>query len=558
MADKATLVYAPLGGAGEIGMNMYLYGVGPAKDRRWIVVDCGIGFGDMETSPGVELMVPDIGFIAEQSDRLDGVFITHAHEDHIGAIGRLWDQLRAPIYATKFTAEIARRKLVEEGLSPKAVKVCDWETPVRAGRFEVEFLRVTHSTLDPAALAIRTPHGIVLHTGDFKLDPNPLAGPPASLAAFERLGREGVLAMACDSTNVFAQGTTGSEGDLLPHLERVIGECEGAVAATSFASNVVRLRTLAQAAVACERSVVIAGRAMQRMIDAAVETGVIEPIPGVIPEDRARDIPARHLFYLVTGSQGEGRAALARIAAGSHPTVSLSAGDAVLFSSRTIPGNEAGIHKLYNRLSERGVRVIDADMARIHVSGHARRDELKAMYEAVKPQIALPMHGEHRHLAEHAASALEWGAAQSIVAPNGSMVRLDGNQPEIVDEVPTGRVYLDGDVFVGAFDGVIRDRLRMARQGHAVIALVLDEDGDLIADPEVRLLGAPKDEGVGLADRIADAVDEAIERAGRKEKRNDGALEEIASRATRKVCLDVWGKKPLTTVMVIRLEDEED
>jgi ribonuclease J len=557
MADKATLVYAPLGGAGEIGMNMYLYGVGPAKDRRWIIVDCGIGFGDMETSPGVELMVPDIGFIAEQTDRLDGIFITHAHEDHVGGIGRLWDQLRAPIYATKFTAEIARRKMVDEGLSPKAVKICDWETPVKAGPFSVEFIRVTHSTLDPAALAIRTPQGVILHTGDFKLDPRPMAGPPASLAPFERLGREGVLAMACDSTNVFSAGSTGSEGDLLPHLERVIGECEGAVAATSFASNVVRLRTLAQAAVACERSVVIAGRAMQRMIDAAVETGVIEPIPGVIPEDRARDIPARHLFYLVTGSQGEGRAALARIAAGSHPTVSLSQGDTVLFSSRTIPGNEAGIHKLYNRLSERGVRVVDADMAQIHVSGHACRDELKAMYQAVKPRIALPMHGEHRHLAEHASSALSWGASQSIVAPNGSMVRLDGNAPEIVDEIPTGRVFLDGEVFVGAFDGVIRDRLRMARQGHAVIVLVVDEAGELIADPEVRLLGAPKGEGTSLSDRIADAVDAAVERAGKRDKASDDGLEEVAARAARKVCMDVWGKKPLTTVMVIRLEDED-
>jgi ribonuclease J len=557
MADTATLVYVPLGGAGEIGMNCYLYGHGPAKSRRWIMVDCGIGFGDMETSPGVELMLPDISFIAEQADRLDGIFITHAHEDHVGGVARLWDQLRAPIYATKFTAEITRRKLAEEGLSPKAVKVCDWETPVKAGPFAVEFLRVTHSTLDPAALAIRTPRGIVLHTGDFKLDPNPLAGPPASLEAFERLGREGVLAMACDSTNVFAEGTTGSEGDLRPHLERVIGECEGAVAATSFASNVVRLRSLAEAAVACERSVVIAGRAMQRMIDAAVETGVIEPLPGVIAEDRARDIPARHLFYLVTGSQGEGRAALARIAAGSHPTVSLTQGDAVLFSSRTIPGNEAGIHRLYNRLSERGVRVIDADMARIHVSGHARRDELKAMYQAVRPQIALPMHGEHRHLVEHAASATRWGAAKAIVAPNGSLVALDGNDPEIVGEIETGRVYLDGETFVGAYDGVIRDRLRLARQGHAVIALVVDEDGELIADPEVRLVGAPKSEDAPLADRIAEAVDEAVERAGRKDKRSDSALEEIATRAARRVCLELWGKKPVTTVMVIRLEDEE-
>ncbi len=555
MADTASLVYAPLGGAGEIGMNMYLYGYGPAKDRRWIMVDCGIGFGDMDTSPGVELMVPDVGFIADQADRLDAIFITHAHEDHIGAIGRLWDRLGAPVYATKFTAEIARRKMVEEGRSPKRVKVCDWETPVRAGAFEVEFLRVTHSTLDPAALAIRTPKGVIVHTGDFKLDPDPVAGPPASLAAFERLGREGVLAMACDSTNVFSEGSTGSEGGLRDSLREVIASCEGAVAATSFASNVVRLRTLAEAAVANDRSVVVAGRAMKRMIDAAIETGVLTDFPGMIPEDRARDLPDRHLLYLVTGSQGEGRAALARIAHGTHPSVSLSEGDAVIFSSRTIPGNEAEIHRLYNRLSERGVRVIDADMAQTHVSGHACRDELAQMWAAVKPQIALPLHGEHRHLTEHARMATQWGASRAIVAPNGSLVALDGNAPGVISEIPTGRVYMDGDVFVGSHDGVIRDRLRMARQGLCMVVVVVNEAGDLIADSEVRMLGAPDAEGA-LGDAVAEAVDAAVERAGRREKRSDEALEELAARAARKVCMDRWGKKPVTEVIVMRLEDE--
>lgn len=557
MADKANLVYAPLGGAGEIGMNMYLYGYGPARDRRWILVDCGIGFGDMNSSPGIELMLPDIAYIAEQAGQLDGIFITHAHEDHIGGIGRLWDQLRAPIYATKFTAEIARRKMIDEGRSPKAVKICEWETPVKAGPFEVEFLRVTHSTLDPAALVIRTPKGVLLHTGDFKIDPDPVLGPPASMAAFERVGREGVLAMMCDSTNVFSEGSTGSEGALRPNLEAVIRGCPGVVAATSFASNVVRLKTLAEAAVACDRSVVVAGRAMKRMIEAAVETGVIDDFPGVIPEDRAKDIPAEHLLYLVTGSQGEGRAAVARIATGSHPFITMGPGDTMLFSSRTIPGNESEVYRLYNKLSERGVRVIDADMEDVHVSGHACRDELKRMYQAVKPQISLPMHGEHRHLVEHARSALEWGAAHALVAPNGSLVALDGNRPEIVDEIPSGRVYLDGETFVGAFDGVIRDRLRMARQGHAVIAIVVDEDGELIADPEVRMIGAPKGGDAPLVDLVADAVDEAVERAGKREKRSDSALEEIAARAARKVCMDVWGKKPVTTVMVIRLEDED-
>ncbi|TVQ56107.1 MAG: ribonuclease J [Rhodobacteraceae bacterium] len=558
MADTATLVYAPLGGAGEIGMNMYLYGFGPVKSRRWIMVDCGIGFGDMETSPGVELIVPDTAFVESLGDRLEAIFITHAHEDHVGAIGRLWRKLNAPVWATRFTAEIAKRKMQEEGLSPKAVKIAEYGGRVQAGPFSVEFIPVTHSTLQCSALAIRTEKGVILHTADFKIDDDPLVGAPFDIEPFRALGREGVLAMAIDSTNVFSEGSTGSEGSLRPDIERVIRECEGAVAATSFASNVVRLKTLAEAAAACDRSVVIAGRAMRRMIEAAVDTGLLKDFPPTVPEDRASDIPDRNLFYLLTGSQGEHRAALARVAAGVHPTVSLSEGDTVLFSSRTIPGNEAEIYRLYNRLSERGVRVIDADMARIHASGHACRDELRAIYEAVKPRIALPMHGEHRHLVEHAASAKRWGADHAVVAPNGSVVALDGNRPEIVDEVETGRVYLDGSVFVGALDGVIRDRLKLARQGHVVIALVVDEEGDLLADPEVRCIGAPVDRERPLDAVIAQAVDDAMDRAGRKEKRTDAGVESVAARAARKVCFDRWGKKPVTTVIVTRLEDEED
>jgi ribonuclease J len=536
-------------------MNCYLYGHGPAKKRRWIMVDCGIGFGDMDTSPGIELMVPDIAFAIDIRDQLVGIFITHAHEDHVGAIGRLWRELKVPVYATRFTAEIARRKMIDEGVSPKHIREVAFGERVAAGPFSVEFMRQTHSTLEPAAIAIRTDRGTILHTGDFKLDSDPLAGPAADLAPYEALGREGVLAMTCDSTNVFTEGRTPSEGELKPHIERAIASCEGAVAATSFASNVVRLRTLAEAAVANGRAVVVAGRAMRRMIDVAVETGTIDGFPEVISEDRAADIPDRHLFYLVTGSQGEHRAALARIAAGTHPTVSLGRGDTVLFSARTIPGNESGIYKLYNKLSERGVRVIDADMAHIHASGHAYRDELQALWGAVKPRIALPMHGEHRHLVEHAASAERWGAGQGIVAPNGSLVSLDANAPGVVGEVETGRVYLDGGTFIGAFDGVVRDRLKLARQGHAIIALVVDEDGDLIADPEVRIVGGPDTGALPLADLIADAVDGAVERAPKKDKRDDGALEIIAARATRKVCTDKWGKKPVTTVIVTRLED---
>jgi len=552
------LVYTALGGAGEIGLNCYLYGLGSGTEGEWIVADFGIGFGDMETSPGVELLLPDIAFLREQASRVRGLFLTHGHEDHIGAIPQLWGRIGAPIYARRFTAELVRRKLDEAGLDRSVVREVRAGDRIRAGGFEVEFLPITHSIPEASMLAIRTARGTVVHSGDFKLDPDPQLGAPYDLAPFRALGAEGVLAFACDSTNVFQAGNAGSESEIMPNLRRIIAAAPGAVAATSFASNVTRLRSLAIAATESGRSVVVVGRAMRRMIDVAVATGQLKDFPRTVPEERIDDIPAENLFYLVTGSQGEARAALARIAAGSHPSVRLSAGDLVLFSSKTIPGNEDGIYRLYNRLSERGVRVIDGDMERIHVSGHARRDDLVAVYRALEPAVALPIHGEHRHLVEHAKWARQWGVAHAIVAPNGSVARLDGDSPGIVDEVEAGRVYLDGIAHVGALDGVIRERLKLARQGHVVAALTLDEEGELIADPAVRCVGAPRqgaDWPEPLDAMIAEAIDDAIEDTPRRERRSDGAIEDRVAGAIRRVATRYWGKKPVTTVILTRLDD---
>lgn len=556
--DSGELVYLALGGAGEIGMNCYLYGYGAEHARRWIMVDLGIGFGDMDTAPGVEVVVPDLDFIFEQADRLDGIFLTHAHEDHVGAIPHLWDQLKAPIFARPFTAEIVRRKMIEAGLETDAVQNCTLGERYTAGAFSVEFLPVTHSIPEASSLAIRCPSGTVVHTGDFKLDPEPQMGAPIDLAPFEALGDEGVLALACDSTNVFLEGASGSEAEIIPNIERVMEACPRAVAATTFASNVARLRTLAVAAQNTGRTTVIVGRAMKRMIEVAVETGLLTDFPQTASEDDAKSIPAENLFYLVTGSQGENRAALARIAGGTHPTVELREGDTVLFSSKTIPGNEAGIYRLYNRLSEQGIRVIDSEMERIHVSGHARRGDLERMYKALKPRVAVPLHGEHRHLVEHARSAEGWGAARNVVAPNGTLVRLDGNAPGVVEHVETGRVYIDGHAHVGAMDGVIRERLKLARQGQVIAALVMDDDGDLLADPQVRCLGAPKDSpdfNAPLDEMIAAEIDDEIERAPAKTRRTDSGIEELAGRAIRRVTGRVWGKRPVVTVIVTRLED---
>lgn len=559
MAETEELVYLALGGAGEIGMNCYMYGYGPAAARRWIIVDLGIGFGDMETAPGVELVLPDIEFAIAERDRIEAIFLTHAHEDHVGAIPHVYDKLRVPIYARPFTAEVIRRKLDEAGMDSLVVRQAALGGAVGAGPFRVEFLDVTHSIPEASSLVIRSPAGTVVHTGDFKLDRTPTMGAPATLEPFRRLGDEGVLALACDSTNVFLPGNSASESSLTENIRRLIAGASGAVAATTFASNVARLRTLAVAAHETGRSVVIAGRAMRRMVEIAVETGLLTDFPRVVDEDDSQDIPRENLFYLVTGSQGEGRAALARIAAGTHPNVVLREGDTVLFSSKTIPGNEAGIYRLYNRLSENGVEVIDGDMEHIHASGHARRDDLEEIYKAVRPRVAVPMHGEHRHLVEHAKWARRWGTDTALVAANGTMVRLDGNRPGPVDHVETGRVYLDGTTPVGALDGVIRERLKLARQGLVVASVVIDDAGDLISDTEVRCFGAPKD-GPGwtapLDEMLGEAVDLAIEDAPARSLRSDGGVEELAARAIRRVAGRLWGKRPVISVIVTRLEEE--
>ncbi|MGM0583259.1 MAG: ribonuclease J [Pseudomonadota bacterium] len=561
MSKDSDLVFLALGGAGEIGMNMYLYGHGKGADRRWIMVDCGVGFGDMETSPGIELVMADPSFIAEQADKLEAIFCTHAHEDHIGALGRLWPQLRAPIYARPFTGVHVARKLEECGQPAKALKIVDGPGPVQAGPFSVRFQPVTHSIPEASSLVIDTPAGRILHTGDFKVDADPQLGPAFDLAAFEEIGRKGVQALVCDSTNVFLPGRGGSESEVRKPLAELIGEADGAVAATTFASNVARLRSIALAAKDCGRAVVLVGRAMQRMVEAAEETGELTDFPDTITDIEAKKIPAESLLYLTTGSQGEGRAALARIANGSHPTVNLGEGDLVIFSSKTIPGNEPAVARLANQLSARGVKVVEETDAalthgRIHVSGHARRGDMQVFYDSLKPRLAVPMHGEHRHLAEQARFSVEQGVP-CVPAPNGTVVDISGDRPVIIDEVETGRLYLDGETLIGAMDGVVRTRLKLARQGHVIAALVVDEKGELLADPEIRVVGGPMEsEGWPdtLDDMIYDEVDQAVDQLPER-KRSDKDIEDAAGRAIRRVCARRWGKKPVVTILLTRLED---
>jgi ribonuclease J len=541
------LVFLPLGGSGEIGMNFNAYGFGPPDDRQWIIVDCGVLFGREGHTPGVDLIMPDIRYLAEQRENVLGIVATHAHEDHIGAIAPLWPSLRCPIYATPFTARLITGKLDEAGLESK-VKVN--EVPVGGsltlGPFTLDFISITHSILEPNLLAIRTPLGVVAHTGDWKIDPDPVLGEETDAGALEKLGNEGVLALVCDSTNALVPGTSGSEASVRDTLVELVGQLKGRVAVTGFASNVARLDTVARAAKAHGRKIALVGRSMQKMVQAARETGYLKDFPPVLDETEAADLPSHKVLYMCTGSQGEPRAALARIADNSHPNVQLGEGDTVIFSSRVIPGNELAIFEMQNKLAASGVEVLTVEDHHVHVSGHPCRDELAQMYRWIRPRLALPVHGEIRHQVAHAKLAKELQVPQSFVPENGQLFRLAPGRPELIDEVPSGRVHMDGRVLVAEGEGLAKDRRAMAFAGLLVVSLVIDHKGRIAAPPTVL--------GEGMPEPVEEAVLKAVEETLDGNKRADpDDLAENVRRAARRAAHDAWGKKPITRVLVSEL-----
>ncbi|MDE3081171.1 MAG: ribonuclease J, partial [Paracoccaceae bacterium] len=468
------LIYLPLGGAGEIGMNCYVYGYGPEGRERLIVVDLGVTFPDMETTPGVDLIVPDVSWLAERADRIEAMFITHAHEDHVGALGHLWDRLRAPVYCRRFTATIAKMKMTDQGHPAEAVNVVGpLPDVVEAGPFRVQFAPVSHSIPESSALIIDTPAGRIVHSGDFKLDPDPVVGEAYDPEASADVAEAGVKVLVCDSTNVFNTHAGRSESSIGPAIRELVESSTGMFVATTFASNIARLKTLAEAGRAAGRSVCLLGRAMKRMVTAAEEAGVLTDFPPIVPPEMAADIPRQHLMLIVTGSQGERRAATAQLSRGKYLGLEMKEGDTFLFSSKTIPGNERGVIRIMNALSEMGVNLVDDQGGRYHVSGHANRPDLERVHAAMKPSILIPMHGEHRHLREHSRIAAAKGIASDVVT-NGMMVDLTGDAPEVVEFIESGRTYLDGTAQVGAFDGVIRDRIRMAMNGLVLVTLIVD------------------------------------------------------------------------------------
>lgn len=554
MSSKNRLIYLPLGGAGEIGMNMYLYGYGPKGKERFILVDVGVTFPNMESTPGVDLIFADPEYIIQRADRLDGIFITHAHEDHVGGIGHLYSRLGAPIYARRFTAIVARAKMEENGQDmDQVVDVAAWPDRIKAGPFEVSFMPVAHSIPEASGLVIDTPAGRVVHTGDFKLDADPIVGDPYDPVLMREISAGGVQALVCDSTNVFSTEAGRSEASLPDELTSLIKSAGGMVVATTFASNIARLKTLAEAGVAAGRSVLVLGRSMQKMLRYGDQSGVLEDFPPTIDLDDARDVPRDRLMLLVTGSQGERRAASGQLANGKYLGFTLKEGDTFLFSSKTIPGNETSVGRIINAFSEQGVTVIDDSSGKYHVSGHANRPDLVTMHGLMKPKMVIPMHGEHRHLREHALLAREGGMAAEI-APNGTMLDLTGDEPTVIENVDTGRIYLDGTRKIGAMDGVVRERLRMAIRGLVSVSLVIEGPSVIgvwaepMGLPETGLLDA------GLADVLEAEIEATLAKTSRKTLRDDDAVEDLTHRTITKFCRDLTGKKPVTQILINRLE----
>lgn len=548
------LVFAPLGGVGEIGMNFSLYGYGTPAKKDWIAVDCGVAFAGPEL-PGIDLVMADPGFIAGERRNLRALIITHAHEDHIGAVADLWPRLRCPVYLTSFAAAMLEAKRLQEAGAPDIpIHIIAPGTPVQAGPFAFEFVAVAHSIPESNAVAIRTPLGTVLHTGDWKIDPTPVLGDRTDEARLRALGDEGVLAMIGDSTNAIRDGVSPSEREVAGELERIIRAAKGRVAVTTFASNAGRIRSVAEAAMRCDRQVVLVGRAMERVMTIAREQGMLDGIPPFVGVESFGYLPRDKVVACLTGSQGEPRAALARIANDDHPEVTLTPGDTVVFSSRTIPGNEKAVGAIINGLVKQGVEVItDRERPLVHVSGHPRRGEIEQMYQWVRPAIAVPVHGEALHLAAHAELAKRMGVQEVVLASDGDVIRLAPGEPDVVDALPAARLLKDGLLLIPEGLRVVPERRRLSFAGIVSVAIAMDDRGQIVGDIQMDMAGIPEADagGESLADLIEETVIDCVEGLPKARRRDPDAVSESVTRAIRGTVNGRWGKKPMCHVLVV-------
>jgi ribonuclease J len=553
--SKNELVFLPLGGVGEIGMNMALYGFGPPTSRKWIIVDCGVTFPGPDL-PGVDLVLPDIRFLEGERANILGMVITHAHEDHYGAVMDLWPRLRIPVHVTPFCAGLLEAKrFFEEGVEKIPLTIYKVGDRFNIGPFEIEAINVTHSIPEPVALAIRTPLGNIVHTGDWKLDDTPSMGLPTDEKRFKEIGAEGVLALMCDSTNALREGDSPSEKAVGENLTKIISGAKGRVAVTSFSSNVGRIRTVMLAARDAGRSVIVLGRSMKRMLEVSAELGYMEGMPEILAEEDFASLPRQNCVVILTGSQGESRAALAKLANDEMRSIKFVPGDCVIFSSRTIPGNEKAIIDIKNKLIDQGIEIISDEQQLVHVSGHPRRNELKKMYAWVKPQILVPVHGEAAHLTAQAALGANEGIGQVARVRNGDMLRLAPGRAEVIDDAPSGRIYKDGKL-IGDFDEMgIGDRRKLAFAGHVGLSVTVDEKYNIAGDPDLESFGLPEldADGEDMDDQLFDAAMSAFDSIPRAKRRDLELVREAMRRAVRSAAEAAWGKKPIVTVFVTQV-----
>lgn len=555
-SPSTQFVFLPLGGVGEIGMNLAMYGFGPEDNREWIVVDMGVSFAGPE-HPGADLILPDIRFLEAEKNNLRGIIITHAHEDHYGALLDLWPRLKAPVYATPFTAGLLEAKRQSEFGAPEIpVTIFKAGETFEVGSFKLEAIAVTHSIPEPVSLAITTPLGTVVHTGDWKMDPDPSMGPLIDEARFRALGDQGVLALICDSTNAMREGESPSERQVGDSLRELIENARGRVAVTTFSSNVGRIRSITEAARDAGRQVLVVGRSMKRTIAVATELGYMEGLPEFLSEDDYGYIPRENVVVILTGSQGEPRAALAKLARDEMRSIALSAGDTVIFSSRPIPGNEKAILDIKNKLIDQGIKLISDDDALVHVSGHPRRNELKRMYSWVRPKILVPVHGEAAHLVAQGSLGAMEGIEEIAQVRDGDMLRLAPGKAEIIDEAPVGRIYKDGKL-IGDEDEIgMVERRKLAFVGHVAVSVLLDRDFKIMDEPDLVAFGLPEEDGQGdlMEDILLDAAIEAIDSIPRARRKDLEVVRESVRRAVRSATNEAWGKKPVVTVFINRIK----
>lgn len=548
------LVFAPLGGVGEIGMNFALYGYGSADDRQWIIVDCGVSFPGPDL-PGVDLVLPDIRFIIAEGSRLKGIVITHAHEDHYGALHDLWPSLNVPVWATPFTASLLEAKRQSEPGAPKIpVTIYRAGEKFSVGPFQIEAINVAHSIPEPVSLAITSPLGTLIHTGDWKIDLEPSLGGVTDEKRFRELGEAGVLALICDSTNAMVEGQSPTEREVGASLRTILEAAPGRVAITTFSSNVGRIRSIAEAARDGGRQVMVLGRSMKRVIDVSRELGYLDGLPDFLGEDQFGFIPREKAVIICTGSQGEPRAALSKLARDEMKSVSLSPGDMVIYSSRAIPGNEKPINEIKNLLITQGIKIVEDKDALVHVSGHPRRGELRKMYEWTKPRISVPVHGEAAHLAAHASLAAMAGIPEVAQIRDGDLLRLAPGPAEILDKLPFGRVFKDGKLIGNEEEMGIAERRKLSYVGHVAVNVVLDEKLELVGEPDLVSLGLPDSDAAGddLEEVLLDAAISAIESIPRARRKDLDLIAEAVRRAVRNSSEQAWGKKPVVTVFVTR------